>query len=280
MKKLFKVRDLRKKNNYRIDDEYLNGYARLCGVFATAVYNSLSRHADFHTQECFPSIQRMAEQHGINRKSVMGGIKALEKWGIIKIIKEKDTITKRQKVNVYILIDKDDWIPKPDSRVPDTDTESRVPHSTEPSPPHGKSRVPVEDSKVTTEIKVTTEKVYNTHPMCLPECGLSHRVEKNDPNALSANREATPYQIAKEFFEDKSELQEKVIEWLKNKGVEENVAKQEIKKFISYWTELNSSGKKQRWQLEKTFEVNRRLTTWLNKTKEFNKIKNNKVAFI
>src|SRR4030065_2702806 len=125
MDKGFKVRDLRKKDQYKIDDAYLNGYARLCGVFATAVYNSLSRHADFHTQEAFPSIERIAEQHAISKPSVIKGIKELEKWGIIKIIREKDELTKRQLNNIYQLIDKSEWVEKP-SRVNDIDTGNRV----------------------------------------------------------------------------------------------------------------------------------------------------------
>ena len=122
--KLFKVRDLRKKDQYKIDDAYLNGYARLCGVYATAVYNSLSRHADFNTQEAFPSIEKIAEQHNISRRSVIRGIKELELWGIIKITREKDTKTYRQKVNVYFLVDKTEWKPKPDSRVTDVHSEN------------------------------------------------------------------------------------------------------------------------------------------------------------
>lgn len=58
----FKVRDLRSKEKHVIDDQYLNTYARLCGVYATAVYNSLSRHANSHTQECFPSTELIAKQ--------------------------------------------------------------------------------------------------------------------------------------------------------------------------------------------------------------------------
>ena len=34
--------------------------------------------------------------------------------------------------------------------------------------------------------------------------------------------------------------------------------------FISYWTELNHSRTKMKWQLQKTFEIKRRLTTWKN----------------
>jgi len=35
-----------------------------------------------------------------------------------------------------------------------------------------------------------------------------------------------------------------------------------IEKFISYWTELNRSKTKMRFELEKTFEISKRLATW------------------
>lgn len=149
MGKDFKVRDMRRKQQYKIDDAYLNGYARLCGVYATAVYNSLSRHADFHTQECFPSVDKIAEQHNVNRKSVLKGIEELAKWGIIKIIKEKDPKTKRQLVNVYVLLDKSEWIPKPDTRVPVEDSEPSPSHTTTRVRVAEKSRVRVADCKDT-----------------------------------------------------------------------------------------------------------------------------------
>ena len=36
-KKNLIIRDLRTKGKYSIDDEYLNGYAKLCGVFSTDI---------------------------------------------------------------------------------------------------------------------------------------------------------------------------------------------------------------------------------------------------
>lgn len=36
----------------------------------------------------------------------------------------------------------------------------------------------------------------------------------------------------------------------------------EVQKFVSYWTEKTKNGKKERWETQKTFEVERRLTTW------------------
>lgn len=103
----FKVRDLRQKEQYKIDDAYLNGYAKICGVYATAVYNSLARHANFHTQECFPSITLIGEQHSIGRSSVNKALKILE---LAKII-IKRRVGKTQN-NEYLLVDKSEWIKK------------------------------------------------------------------------------------------------------------------------------------------------------------------------
>lgn len=109
------IRDIRRKEKFQMDDEYLSGYARLCGWQATLVYNSLCRHAD-KEQKCYPSIDLMAEQHKISRPTVLKGIKNLEKWGVIIVKKQKDQKTKRQRPNIYVLCDKTMWVPKPSKR--------------------------------------------------------------------------------------------------------------------------------------------------------------------
>jgi len=48
---------------------------------------------------------------------------------------------------------------------------------------------------------------------------------------------------------------------------------EEIKKFERYWTEKNGTGTKQLWQMQKTFEVPRRLVTWFGRVKNFNQVK-------
>lgn len=111
----FEIRDARSRSAYRVDDEYLNGYAKLCGVYSTAIYNSLCRHADNY-QQAFPSIELMAEQHNLSRPTVIKAIKRLEEYGIIKVIKTKDKKTKRQLPNIYVLIDKSMWKGKPSKR--------------------------------------------------------------------------------------------------------------------------------------------------------------------
>jgi len=48
-------------------------------------------------------------------------------------------------------------------------------------------------------------------------------------------------------------------------NLQDNKISAELDKFVSYWCELNKSGTKQRWQLQSTFEVQKRLTTWFSR---------------
>lgn len=113
MSDTFEVRDHRNKAMFRVDDEYLNGYAKLCGTNATLTYLCLCRHADRH-QESFPSVNLMAEKLGISRDSVMRGIKVLIEWNIIQ--KNRTRKPNAQWLNnTYILLDKSVWKNKPSS---------------------------------------------------------------------------------------------------------------------------------------------------------------------
>jgi len=80
----------------------------------------------------------------------------------------------------------------------------------------------------------------------------------------------------KEIFlslQNKDDGYEKLVSYLVDKGINRELAENELKKFTNYWTELNHSRTKQRWQLEKTFEVKRRLATWFSNINKFNKKK-------
>jgi hypothetical protein len=104
---LFKVRDLRQKTQFKVDDKYLNGYARVCGSNATLAYLSLCRHAEFESQRAFPSQKKMAFELGISENSIKRGIKSLVNYNIIEIKKEK--MGGKFANNVYYLLDKSEW---------------------------------------------------------------------------------------------------------------------------------------------------------------------------
>lgn len=97
-----KIRDIRKKY-FQVDDVYIDGYAKHCGIYATGVYISLCRHAN-KEQSCWPSHDKVAEELNISRSQVKRSLKILEKYNIIKKIR----IGKRQN-NIYLLLDKSNW---------------------------------------------------------------------------------------------------------------------------------------------------------------------------
>lgn len=47
--------------------------------------------------------------------------------------------------------------------------------------------------------------------------------------------------------------------------------KEMLRAFYNYWTELNKSGTKMRYELQQTFELSRRLVTWANNDKTITK---------
>ncbi len=105
---LFKIRDLRKKDQFKIDDKYLNGYSKYLGLSTLAVYASLSRHSEYHTQSSFPSEKLIADEHSITERSVRLAIRKLKLLNIIKVERER-TAKGKWLNNIYILIDKSEW---------------------------------------------------------------------------------------------------------------------------------------------------------------------------
>lgn len=104
----FQVRDLRRKHFFQVDDAYLNGFARICGTAATCVYFALCRHAN-KEQESWPSITLIAEKLAMSSRTVVRAIKTLEAHQIIGVVRGKDE-KQRQRVNVYVMLDKSCWL--------------------------------------------------------------------------------------------------------------------------------------------------------------------------
>ena len=102
------------------------------------------------------------------------------------------------------------------------------------------------------------------------EIGTSLEEKRREENKnrieLEKKRESTPFQKAKEFFKDPEPIIQELIE----KGLNEQIVRQEINKFISYWTEPTKSGKLEHWETKPTFEITRRLATWFSKYDKFN----------
>lgn len=114
-----------------------------------------------------------------------------------------------------------------------------------------------------------------------PHCAETAPISNKEDIVINNNskKEATPSEIAQYFFA----YPEPVIQELLENGLPDKTVRAEVAKFISYWTEPNKSGKKQRWELEKVFDVKRRLGTWFRNYVKFNtveKTSNNKITFV
>lgn len=110
-----KIRDKRNKDWFRLDNEYLNGYAKIFGAVGTAIYVSLCRHADNETQACFPSMEQMARELGISRKTVWTYIKRFEQHNLILREEQKrQEGSKRFQNCTYFLLDKSEWKKHPE----------------------------------------------------------------------------------------------------------------------------------------------------------------------
>ena len=101
-------------NFFMIDNDYVTLYAKHLGVMTTAVYTSLCRAVNNKTRCCFPSMELIAKQHGIHRKTVSKALTKLEEWNIIRVGRAYDRNLKRRKNNVYELLPREMWKTLPD----------------------------------------------------------------------------------------------------------------------------------------------------------------------
>ena len=171
-----RIIDKRKKEKFMMDDEYLNGQAKLCGWQGTIVYNSLCRHCNID-QESFPSVKLMAEQHGVSRNTIFKGIENLEKRNVIKV-KKKRTKDGKWLNNTYILLDKSEWNY---SQVLVEDTASQVLVVNHPSPCGEPDVVLVEDTKETHSEGNTYKETHIKNANAFLGSDISNLIEKFKP---------------------------------------------------------------------------------------------------
>jgi len=122
------------------------------------------------------------------------------------------------------------------------------------------------DNKAYTELATTRQPKGN-------QLATQVKLSKDNLSKVKLSEEVakapTPAEEAREFFNTR-EKQEDLINVLFQRGIPRQIAEAEIKKFVSYWTERTKSGLKQKWELQQTFELGRRIGTWFKNYKEFN----------
>lgn len=92
-------------------------------------------------------------------------------------------------------------------------------------------------------------------------------LRKEEEGVLPIEKKETPgVKMQKFLLSVKEKNQEflELVEMLVDKGMKKDVVIFELEKFARYWGELTKSGKKERWEMEKTFEVNLRLAKWFS----------------
>lgn len=82
----------------------------------------------------------------------------------------------------------------------------------------------------------------------------------------NTQRESTPAQKAKEFFEE-PQSRGPIIARIVSMERPEPFVRAQIERFVGYWMEPSRNGMRRRWEDEKYFDIMRRLSTWFLKAK-------------
>lgn len=199
----FQVRDIRTKEKFVVDDEYLNGYARLCGIIATGVYMSLCRHSN-KEQNCFPSKKLISDELDVSEKSVYTAIKKLEEWGIIEVQnqgKKKDGTFYN---NIYVLLDKSNWKPKPQVTVTDGKSQPQVNDDT-----HRRYVVPNKETHIKDIYNIATQDVADINSLISLFKGINPSYERLYSN--KSQRQSMERLVKKYGVENISAV---ITEWL------------------------------------------------------------------
>lgn len=89
-----------------------------------------------------------------------------------------------------------------------------------------------------------------------------------DVDAPKKEKGETPGDFARRFFAGDAEAVGGIGKQLEDSGVPREMVIREMLKFKGYWTEPTKNGKKQKWELQQTFDVKRRLGTWFRNIAE------------
>jgi hypothetical protein len=113
--------------------------------------------------------------------------------------------------------------------------------------------------------EVTNQQQTNNKPITTTKESKEGKERKNNTNteiAISQKNEN------EELFEKIQNDTDSILDSMNIPELQIENAKRELFKFWNYWTEKDMRGK-ERWRKQPTFEVKRRLTSWLLNTKQF-----------
>lgn len=179
------------------------------------------------------------------------GVKIKHVCEMLNWLKKANMITRDLKGNTRILKDFDSWV-LPPAGVPYTG----LPPKGIATPAEGDQLLPPAGDSKDILSKDTLQKTEEAQNENMTSIEILN--EKSKP--------LSPKDEAKLFFQAPPET---LVSALVARGIPEQFVRSEIAKFCAYWTELNKTGTKQKWEMQETFQVKRRLSTWFQNTGKY-----------
>jgi hypothetical protein len=197
---------------FMVDNDYIKYYARHLGRTATAVYMSLLMHADYDTKRCFPSMQLIAEQHGIERHTVGKAISKLEEWNMIRIERLFDRKLVKRKNYTYTLVPIEFWKKLP---VEDDETNENEDRGIEDATEDDDDDLPF-SVFVSDDIKKSYGTKNTTHMVSkIPDSGIedsnnnTNITKTKEENSFCGEPTELPFSLSKKFQLLKNEKSKK-----------------------------------------------------------------------
>ena len=99
-----------------------------------------------------------------------------------------------------------------------------------------------------------------------------NQYQNNNKNKPIKKQKTTNNNINKDNKENKDKREQKFINKVSAEGKKMTpiVDPKIIKEFCDYWTESNMSGNKMKFEMQKTFDISRRLKKWIQNAKDWN----------
>lgn len=92
------------KHFFRFTNEFVDdNHIEKMGVAAYSVYSVIKRHANYQTEQSFPSYTRISERTGLSRTRISGALKRLVEGGYITIEKSKAPTGERNLYTIHNL---------------------------------------------------------------------------------------------------------------------------------------------------------------------------------
>lgn len=107
-----RIRPKRKPSRFFVDNEYVHGgYLATFPDSCNSIFTAILVHCNTETQAAYPSIETIKDLTGCtNRNTLIKGIKLLEEYGIIRVIRSKEVFNM---VNLYVFQSVRCWKPIP-----------------------------------------------------------------------------------------------------------------------------------------------------------------------